>query len=196
MGIRVEYWEIPKGNIKRAITDDFEEMKEWYQSIGEEYPEDIDYDVVEIFESISDSEKVFEEISENKVDELVAFYLGDFCDYGPRKKFEVENTTFLKRYHYEDNEELINKKCNARTKKLWQYIMYGRSVVSDDILNIKSPVYRFSIFSEPECQFLFSELSEKFDTSTPEKFNKICGIGSVIDAIKKKKGEGILITVA
>jgi len=45
MGARIEYWEVPAGENKKAITEDYELLSSWYISTSEEFPEDVNYDL-------------------------------------------------------------------------------------------------------------------------------------------------------
>lgn len=196
MGIRVQYWEIPKADIRKAVIDDFDQMKNWYESIGKEFPEDIDYDLLESIESILEPDKLFEELNQNKIDELIALYIGEFCDYGPGKKNEIKNTSMLNIRNYINDQKAVNEKCRPETRKFWEYILKGRSIVGSKTFNISDVVFRFCYLTESECQAFSKDLVDKFDTSHPNGFNRNPGIGSVIEAIRNKKGVGILITVA
>ncbi|MEL6989799.1 MAG: hypothetical protein AAGK97_18470 [Bacteroidota bacterium] len=95
MGVRIEYWEIPKLDLRKAIMEDYNIFKEWYDEIGNEYPEDIDYDLMEIFQNNNDPDHLFDNISNALLDESVALYIGFFCDCGPGKIKAVKNTTCL-----------------------------------------------------------------------------------------------------
>ena len=196
MGIRVEFWEIPQADIKRAVIDDFSRMKNWYESIGNEFPEDLDYELLENLENIVDPEHLFEEFDEHKIDELVALYIGDYCDLGHGKMSPVKGTSMLYIRHYNNDQGVIDQKCSLETRQLWNYILKGRSVTESLPFKIEDPIFRFCIFTEPECQALFEDLVSHFDTSGTVGFNNNPGIGSVIQALQNKKGEGILITVA
>lgn len=196
MGVRVEYWEIPKSDIKKAIIDDLAQIKEWYESIGEEFPEDINYDVLEGLENISNPDKLFEEFDQNKIDELIALYISDFYTAGLGTKNEIKGTTMLYLQNYINEQKTVNERCNISTRQLWNYIIKGRSILESNTFNISDPIFRFCFFTESECQAILKDLEDHFNTSAPGSFNKMPGIGSVIRAIKNKKGTGILITVA
>ena len=196
MGTRVEFWEIPKANIKRAVIDDFAQMKNCYDSIGKEFPEDIDYDLLEELERIVNPERLFEEFDPDQIDELIALYIGDYCDYGPGKVSEIQGTSMLNIRHYIDDQNAVNRKCSVATRQLWDFILIGRSIIESTKFKVADPVFRYCFLTEAECQALFQDLVNNFDTSRVIDFNRKPGIGSVIQAIRNKKGEGILITVA
>jgi len=196
MGIRIEYWEIPKSDIKKAIIEDFGEMEQWYIAVCEEFPEDIDYDLLQHFEFFTAAGKVFEQVSHETANEIALFYLGDFCDYGPGKIREIKDTGMLNIRNYISDERPIRKKCSPQTTRLWQFLLKGRSI-NDPEKFINSPdVYSICILSESECQHMAEDLNTQFDTTTPTGFKKYPGIGSFIDAVNHKKGTGMLVTVA
>ncbi|MEL6989800.1 MAG: hypothetical protein AAGK97_18475 [Bacteroidota bacterium] len=91
---------------------------------------------------------------------------------------------------------MIDRFCSNSLKRLWEFILNGRSLIEDKVFKIQSPVFRFSCFSEQECKLMHSELLSKFNLDTPEQFNKKPGIGSMVQAIENKEGNGLLVTVA
>jgi hypothetical protein len=64
MGVRVQFWEEPEDDIKKAIIKDFEKFKEWYISLANEYPDDADYEVLEIIEGITNPNELFQKIDD------------------------------------------------------------------------------------------------------------------------------------
>jgi hypothetical protein len=196
MGLRVEFWETPEDDIKKAIVKNFEKLKAWYLSLATEYPDDVNYDVLEFIESIANPDKLFEGADHKPMDDLVRIYIGDFCDYGPGKKKSVKDSTFLNIRNYEIEFTLIEERCNQRVAQIWNYILKGKSIIESRNIEATEDVFRYSILSEEECQFLLQELSNHFDVTTPGNLNKIPAIGSVIHAIANKNSMGLLITVA
>jgi hypothetical protein len=196
MGVRVQFWETPEDDIKKAISKDFEKFKVWYLSIATENPDEVNYDLLEFFERNTNPDKLFEETDHKLIDKLVGVYIGDFCDYGPGKKKTVKDSTFLNIRNYESDFKVIEERCDRRVVELWNYILRGKSIVEPKNIETADSVFRYSVLSEEECQFLLLELSENFNVTTPDNFNRIPGIGSVIRAIENKKSVGLLITVA
>jgi hypothetical protein len=196
MGVRVQFWETPEDDIKEAIINDFEKFKTWYLSIATEYPDEVNYDLLELIERTTNPDKLFEEADRKLIDEFVGIYIGDFCDHGPGKKKTVKGSTCLNVRNYESDFKVIQKTCDTKVVELWNYILRGKSIVESRNLETEDGVFRYSAFSEEECQFLLQELSKKFTVTTPDDFNRIPGIGSVISAIESKESMGLLITVA
>ncbi|MFY7861935.1 MAG: hypothetical protein ACOVP5_06870 [Chitinophagales bacterium] len=196
MGVRVQFWETPEDDIKKAIIKDFEKFKVWYLSIAEEYPDDVNYDILDFIERDTTPDKLFEENDHQLIDELVGIYIGDFCDHGPGKIKSVKDSTCLYITHYQSDFNIIQKRCGRRVIELWDFILNGKSIIEIRNIEIADSVFRYTLLSEQECQFLLRELSKNFNVTTPDNFNSILGIGSVINAIKNKKSMGLLITVA
>ncbi|MFN7495477.1 MAG: hypothetical protein ACK5RG_21335 [Cyclobacteriaceae bacterium] len=196
MGVRVQFWETPQDDIKKAIRIDFEKFKVWYLSIAAEFPDDVNYDILDFIERNTTPDKLFEEIDHKLIDELVAIYIGEFCDYGPGNKKAVKDSTCLNVRNYESDFTAIQNRCDRRVVELWNYILRGKSIMEPRNIEIANSVFRYSVLSEGECQFLLQQLSKSFNVTTPDNFNRIPGIGSVIRAIENKEGIGLLITVA
>ncbi len=196
MGVRVQFWETPEDDIKKAIIKDFEKFKVWYLSIAEEFPDEVDYDILDFIEREINPGKLFEKIDRKLIDELVGIYIGEFCDYGPGKMKTVKDSSCLNIRNYENDLNTIQKRCDRRVVELWGYIVKGKSMIEPRNIEIADTVFRYSVLSEEECQFLLIELSKNFDVTTPDNFNRMPGVGSVIRAIENKESMGLLITVA
>jgi hypothetical protein len=197
MGVRVTFWEMPEDDLKKAIIKDFEMFKVWYLSIAKEYPDEVSYDLVEFIEGTTNSNKLFEEIDHKLIDELVGVYLGYFCDYVPGKINTVRDSACINISNYERDFKLIEARCDRRVAELWNHILKGKSLGESGAVEIiDDDIFRYSVFSEEECQFLLQELSRNFDVTTPNNFDKMPAIRSVIGAIENKKSIGMLTTVA
>ena len=196
MGIRLTFSELPEGDLKKVLYRDLDDFISWYEHLGNQYPVEIDYDLLERLYELSNSSAPEEEDASVFIDDWGLEYLGDYCDLGPGKKRSVPNSTFLNIRNYESERRIISSSFDREILQLWDFMILGRSLAQEERYISTPDDFRFAQFSEGECRKLYSVLSDAFDVSTAEKFNKTPAIGSVIRAIQDKKWPGLLVMVA
>ena len=123
--------------------------------------------------------------------------MGSYCDFGgPGKIKSVPDSSALNIRNYESERRIISSSFDREILQLWDFMILGRSLAQEERYISNLDVFRFAQFNEGECRKLYSVLSNSFDVSTAEKYNKTPAIGSVIHAIKHKKWPGLLVMVA
>ncbi|MEM8891176.1 MAG: hypothetical protein AAGD28_24575, partial [Bacteroidota bacterium] len=145
---------------------------------------------------LSNSSAPEKEDSSAFIDDYGLEYLGSYCDLGPGKIKFVPDSSALNIRNYESERRIINSGFDREILQLWDFMILGRSLAQEERYISNPDVFRFAQFSEGECQKLYSALTDAFDVSTSEKFNKTPAIGSVIRAIQDKKWPGLLVIVA
>lgn len=196
MGTRLTYSELPEGDLKQALYRDLDDFISWYESIGNRYPAEIDYELLEKLHELSNSSTQQEQNSSEFIDDWALVYLGEYCDFGPGNIKDVTDSSALNIRNYESERRIISSGFDREILQLWDFMILGRSLAQKERYISNKDIFRFAQFSEGECQKLYSVLTDSFDISTSEKFNKIPAIGSVIHAIKHKKWPGLLVKVA
>ena len=138
-----------------------------------------------------------EEATSAFIDNWGLEYLGSYCDFGgPGKIKSVPDSSALNIRNYESERRIISSSFDREILQLWDFMILGRSLAQEERYISNLDVFRFAQFNEGECRKLYSVLSNSFDVSTAEKYNKTPAIGSVIHAIKHKKWPGLLVMVA
>ena len=195
MGTRITFHELPEGDLKKALHRDLDDFMSWYEILGNRYPAEVDYDLLERLHELSQASVQEEEDSADFIDDWALVYLGEYCDFGPGKIKSVPESTALNIRNYESERRLISSSFDREILQLWDFMIRGRSLAQEERYISNPNAFRFAQFSEEECQKLYSLLTDSFDVSTSEKFNKIPAIGSVIHAIKHKKWPGLWVMV-
>ncbi|MEL6252474.1 MAG: hypothetical protein AAFR87_10735 [Bacteroidota bacterium] len=197
MGTRLTFSELPKDDLKKVLYRDLDDFISWYEPLGNQYPVEIDYDLLERLYELSNSSAPEESDASAFIDTWGLEYLGSYCDFGsPGKIKSVPDSTALNIRYYESERRIISSGFDREILQLWDFMILGRSLAQKERYISNPDVFRFAQFSEGECQKLHSTLADAFDVSTSEKFNKTPAIGSVIRAMQDKKWPGLLVMVA
>ena len=197
MGTRLTFSELPEGDLKKVLYRDLNDFISWYEQLGNQYPVEIDYDLLERLYELSNSSAPEEEDASAFIDDWGLEYLGYYCDPGsPGKIRSLPDSTFLNLRYYESERRIISSSFDREILQLWDFMILGRSLAHEERCISNPDYFRFAQFSEEECQKLHSALTDAFDVSTPEKYNKTPAIGSVIRAIQDKKWPGLLVMVS
>lgn len=188
--------EVPQGDLKVAIQLDIKPMHRWYEAIGEEYPEDIDYQLLEYLEQVKDLTRWWEDGPLDTIDNLVRLYIGWYCDAGPGKISHIPDTAMLKVDNYHQELERIEARCTLEVQALWRSLLDGRSIVSGQPLPTTWEGFLYCSFTKEECMTLERGLVKAYDSRTSLEFSGTPAIGSILHALRVRKGPGLLICVS
>ena len=196
MGTRITYHELPEGDLKKALYRDLDDFINWYEIIGNRYPAEVDYDLLERLHELSKASVQEEEDSSEFIDDWGLEYLGSYCDMGPGKIKFVPDSSALNIRNYESERRIISSSFDREILQLWDFMILGRSLAEEERYISNPDVFRFAQFSEKECQLLFLTLGQAFNVNFPQEFKEFPAIFSLLHAIKHKKWPGLLVMVA
>lgn len=200
MGIRVTYYENPHPTIRELLETNYAPFREWVIDMGgwdyRNFPA-MDAAQNHVLQLLLENEQLppFEKMEEELVDQFVYSIMTEPWkkDGKYRKLVNYIDSSHLKLDHYEAVLEVIRETGNKTAERLWQYILYGRSVA--DPGQFFGPYvfnsFRFGYWTEAECEQMYTVL-KKLHT-TPESFNALLTVLEIVRDKTTRKTPGELI---
>ena len=139
MGIRTAYF-IPtneKSLLENFITA-YPDFRNW--TLNDWYDDEVsDYGGLfmgqrlckEAIEYLEKNKNIDKTIVSNILDELLAVFIGSYCDHGEGRELYGLKGPMMKVWRYEKSTHLINKSCDFQTIQLWNRLNYGVSAKND-----------------------------------------------------------------
>lgn len=204
MGIRVTYYENPHASIRELLETSYAPFREWVIDMGgwdyRNFPA-MDDAQNHVLELLLENEQLlpFEKMEEELVDQFVFSILTESWkkDGKYRELVNYIDSSHLKLDHYEAALEVIRETGNKTAERLWQYIIYGRSVA--DPGQFFGPYvfssFRFGYWTVAECGQMFAVLKNL--PTTPESFNALHTVLEIVrDKIDRKTPGELIIYVS
>ncbi|TCI84714.1 hypothetical protein [Tenacibaculum sp. M341] len=91
----------------------------------------------EAIKHLSKNQNFNKNINQALFDELLAIYLGSYCDHGDGKKLYELRGPMMNKWKYENSTKLVNQKCNQETASLWNRL-HVESAVNNETLPSQS----------------------------------------------------------
>lgn len=200
MGIRVTYYENPCSTIRELLEINYAPFREWVIGMGgwdyRNFPE-MDVAQNHVLGLLLENVQLppFEKMEAELVDQFVYSIMTE-----PWKKddrvynlINYIDSSHLKPDHYEAALEVIRETGNTAAVRLWQYILYGRSVADHD--QFFGPYvfssFRFGYWTAAECGQMFAVLKNL--PATPESINALHTVRDILQDKATRKTPGELI---
>lgn len=204
MGVRVTYYENPHPTIRELLEINYAPFREWVIDMGgwdyRNFPA-MDAAQNHVLELLLENEQLppFEEMEAELVDQFVfSIMTGPWKKDGKyRELVTYIDSSHLKLDHYEAALEVIRETGNTAAIRLWQYILYGRSVADPDQFfgPYEFSSFRFGYWTAAECEQMFAVLKNL--TTTPESINALHTVLEIVqDKITRKTPGELIIYVS
>ena len=167
MGIRICYDYIKDGSsLKSLLYRDYPIFRTWlqkqYKISREEYNEQYNSEALLDFVVANDSLPELSTIKQELLDGLTAEFIEPFSYRNPDILEGIGG--HLSSWRYESSTELVEKFADSKTKKLWQYLVTGRSLKNDLPFISGHYMYIAGFWRREEWQYLYQSLISIFGT--------------------------------
>lgn len=103
-----------------------------------------------------------EALSQVQVDAFVGEFIGGYCNTGPGKSLFQEMGAAIRISRYKWSSLLVAMHLDPWSQKIWNYLLYGRSLLNDERFQGIEEEFRIGFWSWEEQQHLANALEQAF----------------------------------
>lgn len=187
MGENISYnIAVAKKDLTEIFLDNYTYYRNWI--IDEEYKELIPPKVLQL---LVDNHRLsnIKTISPKVVDAIIESFFFHYCDFGKGKDIFESEYPYMNKWKYKDSTMLVNTHCDATTRRIWNYLVDGRSL-SDGLsphCSADDDNAKIAFWTVEEQQYLRKSLENRFGTrkEIPERFWSASEKKSFYESIQK-----------
>ncbi len=141
MGARIVFFTAKNDkSLKENFLDSYSNFRNWVLSdwntseLKEEGLLSMGQEInTEAIKHLSKNQNFNKNINQALFDELLAIYLGSYCDHGNGKELYELRGPMMNKWKYESSKKLVNQKCNKETAALWNRLHVGCAVNNETL---------------------------------------------------------------
>lgn len=164
MGAKISYnIAVAKKGLLEIFFDNYTAYRNWI--IDEEYNELISPKVLQLLID-NPALPIIETLSPKILDAIIESFFFYYCDFGEGKDIFESEYPYMNKWKYEDSTMLVNTYCNAETRRIWNYLVDGRSL-SDGLsphCSADDDNAKIAFWTVEEQQYLRKSLENRFGT--------------------------------
>lgn len=167
MGRRISYYLSNDGStFKELIHNQYQDFRQWFLKMHagsiEEFNEELGSEqliqLLKAYKKFPEAENIDQKI----LDEVVCEFIGTHCDYGNGRKLLTIFGPCMSKWRYTESTALINEKMDHEAKRIWNYLIFGRSLFNDNHFIADADEYKIGFWSLSERKYLKNSIETAF----------------------------------